>query len=186
MKEIKCQKPSCKNVFIPSCSRQVYCCYTCSNRDNQRRNRLKTRKNCPKCDKIIMGKSNFCKKCFKSKQLKDYTKIQDMTLEHYQNMDSVKNKHPSWRNSHIRSFARSWSKKDNPCCCEKCGYKLHVEVCHIKAIKDFDIKATLGEINSINNLLFLCRNCHWEFDHNLFSIEDIKHPRLDSNQQPRI
>lgn len=46
----------------------------------------------------------------------------------------------------------------------KCGYDKHVEVCHIKAIKDFDIDAPINEINSIDNLELLCPNCHWEKD----------------------
>jgi hypothetical protein len=31
----------------------------------------------------------------------------------------------------------------------------------------------LGEINSPDNVLILCRNCHWEFDHNHLQDDDV-------------
>jgi hypothetical protein len=48
--------------------------------------------------------------------------------------------------------------------CNKCGYTLHVEVCHIRAIVDFPDTATVSEVNSNANIIHLCPNCHWEFD----------------------
>lgn len=48
--------------------------------------------------------------------------------------------------------------------CEKCGYDKHVEICHIKSVSSFPDEAYLKEINSPSNLLYLCPNCHWEFD----------------------
>ena len=48
--------------------------------------------------------------------------------------------------------------------CEKCGYDKYIEVCHKKAVKDFEDTCTLGEINHIDNLIGLCPNCHWEMD----------------------
>jgi hypothetical protein len=49
--------------------------------------------------------------------------------------------------------------------CEVCGYSKQVEVCHIKAVKDFPDTALVSEINSRDNLKYLCPNCHWELDH---------------------
>lgn len=54
--------------------------------------------------------------------------------------------------------------------CAVCGYDKHVEICHKKAIKDFPDTALLSEINSTDNLIALCPNCHWEFDNKLLSI----------------
>lgn len=48
--------------------------------------------------------------------------------------------------------------------CEKCGYTKHIDVCHIKAIKNFSSTALFNEINARENLIGLCRNCHWELD----------------------
>ena len=70
------------------------------------------------------------------------------------------------RNSRIRALARYQYHKQNPnASCQKCGYDYHVEICHIKAIKDFDPSATIAEVNDPSNLMALCRNCHWELDH---------------------
>ena len=49
--------------------------------------------------------------------------------------------------------------------CELCCYDKHVEVCHIKPIGSFDGNTKISKINSYNNLILLCPNCHWEFDH---------------------
>ena len=55
--------------------------------------------------------------------------------------------------------------------CKICGYSSHVEVCHIKAVRDFPPEATLEEINSPTNLIGLCPNHHWEFDAGLLSLD---------------
>lgn len=52
--------------------------------------------------------------------------------------------------------------------CERCGYDKHVEICHIKGIKEFNEESTIKEINDRSNIIGLCPNCHWEFDHGLF------------------
>jgi uncharacterized protein YbaR (Trm112 family) len=54
--------------------------------------------------------------------------------------------------------------------CKICEYAIHVEICHIIAVKDFPDTATLKEINSIDNLVMLCPNHHWEFDNGLFTL----------------
>jgi HNH endonuclease len=53
------------------------------------------------------------------------------------------------------------SNKERIC---KCGYSKHVEICHIKEVKSFPDDAKIKEINDPSNLLYLCPNCHWEFD----------------------
>jgi 5-methylcytosine-specific restriction endonuclease McrA len=57
--------------------------------------------------------------------------------------------------------------------CQNCGYDKHVQICHIKPIKNFEETATLSEVNASDNLVVLCPNCHWEFDHGLLK---LKHP----------
>lgn len=49
--------------------------------------------------------------------------------------------------------------------CKVCGYSLHTEICHIKDVKDFSGDTLISVINHIDNLVALCRNHHWEFDH---------------------
>ena len=55
--------------------------------------------------------------------------------------------------------------------CLNCGYSKHTDVCHIKDIKDFTDDCLVSEVNDINNLVRLCKNCHWEFDNNLLEIK---------------
>ena len=65
----------------------------------------------------------------------------------------------------IRCKSRTVYKKSNkPKCCAVCGYDKHYDVCHIKALKDFSLDATLAEVNHIDNLVAMCPNHHWEHD----------------------
>ena len=65
-------------------------------------------------------------------------------------------------NRHAR---KTYESSGKPKVCKVCGYSLHVEICHIKDVKDFPGSALISEINHIDNLVTLCRNHHWEFDH---------------------
>lgn len=67
--------------------------------------------------------------------------------------------------------------------CLLCGYDKHIEIAHIKAVADFDDSSLVSEINDIHNLIPLCPNHHWEFDHNCLSEENLdkikKYSELD-------
>lgn len=100
------------------------------------------------------------------------------TLQYYWELPSVKNKHASWKNCHVRVLARDWYAKSSVRrACLNCGYDKHIEICHIKPVSDFPGSATIFEVNNPENILTLCPNCHWEFDHQMLSIESI--PKLD-------
>ena len=73
--------------------------------------------------------------------------------------------------SAIRKIAHSIFMDNNPFPkCAICGYSHHVEVAHIKAVSEFDDSVTIQEINSINNLIGLCPNHHWEYDNGILKI----------------
>ena len=57
-----------------------------------------------------------------------------------------------------------------PRVCFTCGYDKFVEVCHIKPVSEFPPSAFVSEINSLDNLILLCRNCHYEYDNGLLTI----------------
>ena len=80
---------------------------------------------------------------------------------------------PRWYSAEIRNYAKNWNPTllNNPC--RMCGYSTHTELCHIKAIKDFNDNISLDEINHPTNLIVLCPNHHWEFDNGVISIEEI-------------
>ncbi len=86
------------------------------------------------------------------------------TIGEYRKKLSVKGKHPSWINSHIRLFAKSWNKDLVNLPCAKCKYTKHVELAHIKGVSTYSDNTLLSEVNSPQNLIQLCPNCHWEFD----------------------
>lgn len=54
--------------------------------------------------------------------------------------------------------------------CSICGYSHHVEVAHIKAVSEFDDNTLISEINSIDNLIGLCPNHHWEYDNGIIKL----------------
>lgn len=65
----------------------------------------------------------------------------------------------------IRGWARKVYELNNgPRECYACGYDLHIDVCHIKDVRHFDLDALVSEVNDFKNLVALDRRCHWEFD----------------------
>jgi len=78
-------------------------------------------------------------------------------------------------NSRARAIARrAYFRYGKPRCCLLCGYDKHFDVCHVKAISDFPDTASVAETIVPANLVALCKNHHWEFDHGLLSLEDLK------------
>lgn len=81
---------------------------------------------------------------------------------------------PNWwaAATNIRKHARKvYERSDKPKCCAICGYKHYYEVCHLRAVSDFPDDTLISEINKIDNLIALCPNHHWEFDHGLLKID---------------
>jgi hypothetical protein len=152
-----------------------YCSKSCSAKTNNlgvQRNRP-TDRTCNNCKESYNKSSantseSFCEICAKERPLRMVEMkagLKAKTLAEYTRLLSVEGKHPSWRHSHIRLFCRSWNKALTVLPCQYCSYSLHVELCHIKPVASFDETATLGEVNDPSNILVLCRNHHWEFDH---------------------
>lgn len=46
--------------------------------------------------------------------------------------------------------------------CRVCGYDLHVDLCHVRAIHSFPADTKLIEVNAEENLVYLCPTHHWE------------------------
>lgn len=62
--------------------------------------------------------------------------------------------------------------------CSVCGYNTIVEVAHIKAVSSFPEDTLVAEVNSLDNLIGLCPNHHWEMDHGLLDPMTITKPLL--------
>lgn len=71
--------------------------------------------------------------------------------------------------------------RGEPKVCLICGYAKHADVCHIRAISSFPGEATCGEINQRSNLVYLCPNHHWEFDHGNLAHEEIEKKREEQS-----
>lgn len=107
------------------------------------------------CNILIKKRRKKCDSCI----AKGYAK--DMTISEVKYTKGFKS------NAHtlIRSRAQQISKKLGWKKCKNCGYSKHIEVCHIKPISEFSEETLISVVNSTTNLIPLCPNCHWEFDH---------------------
>lgn len=114
---------------------------------------------CLSCGKVIFPNRTRCREHYlewiRQKELKDMTLKEAIYEKH----------HRSSAFALVRSRARSLAKKFGMSSCEKCGYAKHVEIAHIKPISSFSEEVLLSVINSRDNLMALCPNCHWEYDH---------------------
>lgn len=64
----------------------------------------------------------------------------------------------------------TFNRSSKPKRCIICNYDKHIEVAHIKAVKDFGDNVLLCNINDINNLVALCPTHHWEYDNDMLSL----------------
>lgn len=159
---------NCKKEYENNDKRSKFCTRTCAAIHNNKiaPKREKSTK-CRTCDNLILSGYSFCENCISvGKHLRSGIKTEDKTLGE----EIVSKVHRGAnRYDHIRQHAARIM-KDVPNCCKKCNYSKHTEVCHIKAIKDFSLDTKISVINSKDNLVKLCPNCHWEFDRGLFSL----------------
>lgn len=156
------------------CNGNTFCSSSCAakrNNKGKQRNPPKSRE-CISCGASFFRsndrKSNMCSEC-----TTEANTTKNVTLGECIEKISVKGKHPSWKGAYVRQHNSSLNRDLKKLPCQKCGYSTHVELAHIKPVSSFPITAYLNEINSSDNILVLCRNHHWEFDHGLLNLEDI-------------
>ncbi len=72
----------------------------------------------------------------------------------------------------VRAQARMLYKKFSPnMICVHCKHSGSTQVCHIKAISDFNKLSLLEKVNHLSNLIGLCPNCHIDLDkHKKFEV----------------
>lgn len=134
----------------------VFCSKSCAAKYNNKKFPKRMLENaCNICKKSISSSRTFCSECYAESANYDFT------------LSECIDKPGSNKYGFVRYRARKCLPEK--CACQVCGYEKHVEVCHKKAIRDFPLEAKLSEINSKDNLLFLCPNCHWELDNNYLS-----------------
>ena len=85
----------------------------------------------------------------------------------------MREKYKYQKNSAIRVLARNKINKLTNKKCVNCGYDSHVETCHMKSINSFSLDTPISKVNSFDNLIILCPNCHWELDNGLLKLSSI-------------
>lgn len=137
-----------------------FCSHSCAARIsnvNRTKSKWKTLNKCIDCELPAFRISSRCINCHK---LYVSQRELDTQLQAIKDTSKTKDFHSRVRD-HARKLAIKAKLLD---ACKKCGYTYKVECCHIQAVKKFPLTATLGEVNSINNLVGLCPNHHTELD----------------------
>jgi hypothetical protein len=162
-KKIQVRCFNCNVIFDKTASnvkrsKNHYCSRSCSAKKNNKHfpKRTKEIKFCDCGNQKSRGK--YCCECWEKK--KNIGQSPDIKLKDMLTNDTQ-------RFARIRGFARTVFFRNKPKICEICGYNKHVEVAHKKALSSFDHDALLSEVNSLENLIGLCPNCHWEFDNKM-------------------
>lgn len=135
-----------------------FCSRSCSASFNNQKvpRKQKQKKYCKHCEQQIFGRRTTCDNCNPS--YVDWSKV---TLR------EVRQKAAFQHSARVRQLARKLYRQSNkPQACNVCGYDKHFEVCHKRPINDFSDDSYILEINDLENLVALCPNHHWEFDHN--------------------
>lgn len=117
---------------------------------------------CRTCDSIVDYRYNkHCKQCrIDGKHVHGNGPLDEQTIE------QTLVRSGSNRYDNIRVHAKWKFRNDTGRLkCEKCGYDKHTELCHIKPISSFLKDTLVSVVNHRDNIMFLCPNCHWEFDH---------------------
>jgi hypothetical protein len=161
-----CARDGCSITIDGKDNRQQYCGQSCAakvlnSKNNTQGNKYRV---CTTCPCPIEGKAKFCKPC-KSKRFSmlrsaDYSLI---TLKQLRENYTLSEYHAKLRGNSRAVYKLS----GRPNICSICSYSKHVDICHIKPIADFTEDVVISEVNSLNNLITLCKNHHWEFDNDL-------------------
>lgn len=157
-----CQKEFEKNSSQVKKSPNHYCSRSCAAKINNKINpKRKPEGSCFSCEQPTNKRRKYCASCFEVYFRNDYQKIllKDFLCE---------GKTRAAIYARIRESARRQYIFPNSSCV-RCKYAIHVECCHIKPISSFPSTTTIAEINHESNIIILCRNCHWELDHGLWS-----------------
>jgi hypothetical protein len=158
----------CQKEYDNKDKRSKFCSRSCAATFNGKMfpKRKRTRK-CKSCDNLVKSGFTYCEHCVSQKvHYGQNGPVEERTLE--QELLLKKHKGAN-RYDHIRQHAQRVMRKE-PASCKVCGYEKHVEVCHIHPISSFSPDTKIKDINSKNNLVHLCPNCHWEFDHDLLKL----------------
>jgi hypothetical protein len=138
-----------------------FCSKSCAAQYNNKQfpKREKQKLFCENCGAEAPPRRRFCDKCTP----KNGADWNARTLSFVRSMLDY--------HARIRQLARkAYSSSGRPRQCINCGHTKHLEICHVKPIQDFPDDTPISTINSLDNLVALCPNCHWEFDNGLLPL----------------
>jgi predicted RNA-binding Zn-ribbon protein involved in translation (DUF1610 family) len=136
-----------------------FCCSSCSAIYNNRIFPKKKKRAflCQTCGAETSHRRKYCDRCDPRLLFRPETTLAEIRLRAKYQANAV-----------VRRFARkAFADSGRPMVCQNCGYSLHIEICHIKAISAFPPDTAIRDINLVSNLIALCPNCHWALDHKL-------------------
>lgn len=128
---------------------------------------------CRKCGEIISshdGRRKYCTACKAIMRRSSVECLDDRTkgdlFARNANWQSARS---SLRRHAYKTYFRGNGQKR----CALCHYSLHVDIAHVRPVRQFPDDALISEINNIANLMALCPNHHWEFDNGLLDLPEI-------------
>ncbi|MDT7781344.1 MAG: hypothetical protein QOC99_3856 [Acidobacteriota bacterium] len=171
-----------ENMKVTQVRKKTYCNRSCSvgynNHVFPKRKRtweerpLKTH-NCLNCNGEINsrdGRRKYCEAC------KAIVRHQAIEYLDGRTKGDLFTKSVNWQaaRSSLRGHAfKAFLRSKMPRRCVVCHYFIHVEIAHIRPVKHFPNDALVSDINDISNLVALCPNHHWEFDHGLLDLARV-------------
>lgn len=144
--------------------KKKFCNKSCATKFYQLNNKKNKFKTCEICGKRFSdSRSKYCEECRTNPK---FYKLQNLSKG-----DLISQKGYFKARSSICKNARTiFYKNFKQPKCIICGYDKYIEICHIKAVKDFSDTDKIYDINNINNLVALCPNHHKEFDNGLIDL----------------
>lgn len=141
-----------------------FCSSKCAATYNNKKHPKRERKLhfCKTCGIEVPYKRKYCTKCHP--QYRNWSKLTVRDILY--NTNVAANKYTRIRDNGKKVYKDS----DKPKQCVNCGYNTHYEICHIKPIHSFNLDTPISVVNHVDNLIALCPNCHWEFDHGMLTL----------------
>jgi len=155
----------CKKCNEPT-TNPKYCSRSCAASVNNKKPKRKRTSLCAFCGKYTKSTPRSgvhkCRDCY-LKECAD--KFGEKTIGDF---DSTYSRH---RYQNVRNHAHNVARlHDLKKVCPECGYSLSVQLSHKKPISSFSLDTKLKVVNNIKNLVFLCRNHHWELDNGFLKL----------------
>ena len=138
-----------------SFTKRQFCNKSCCNKSRT------TTKICSNCGCVKTNGAKYCKSCHDN-----FKKIAVKDRSLGESLSSNRNKFGQVRGNAVEVMKETGLEKK----CKICGFDYHVEVCHIKPISSFPLSTPMREVNSLENLVYLCPNHHIMLDRGMIKL----------------